>query len=153
MRLGLIVDSGVLHGLAKEHAPHAPLADHLKREGTRLVTIREVMAECIDVPMAVLQHLNILVEPTRTPSGSQTLLDAFSSGPRTVPWSVDPLPRADRAVVGHAIAARYDIVTTDGAMKDRSFREFLRRLERLPDTRLPAWYIPKIVILRRPLVH
>ena len=153
MRLGLIIDAGVLQGLAKEHAPHTPFADHLRREGTRLVTIREVAAECIDVPVAVLQRLNILIEPTRTPPGSQTLLDAFSSGPRKVPWSDDPLPRADRAIVGHAIAARYDIVTTDGAMKDRSFREFLRRLERLPDARLPAWYLPKIVILRRPLLH
>jgi hypothetical protein len=153
MRHGLILDAGVLQGLAKEQPPNTPLTDRLRTEATRLVTIREVTAECIDVPVTILQRLNILVEPTRIPPGPLALLDAFSSGPRTVPWSVDALPRADRAVVGHAIAGRYDIVTTDGAMKDRSFREFLRRLERLPDAKLPAWYIPEIVVLRRGLWH
>jgi hypothetical protein len=66
---------------------------------------------------------------------------------------VDALARADRAVVGHAIVNRYDIVTTDGAMKERSFREFLRRLGRLPDQRLPAWYIPEIIVVRRGIWH
>jgi hypothetical protein len=153
MRNGIILDAGVLQGLAKERPPNTPLTDRLRKEATRLVTIREVTAECIDVPSMVLQKLNILIEPTRTPLTSTGLLDAFSSGARTVPWSIDALPRADRAVVGHAIAGRYDIMTTDGAMKDRSFREFLRRLERLPDAKLPLWFIPEIIVVRRGLMH
>ena len=115
--------------------------------------IREVTAECINVPFTVLQRLNVQVEPTRMPVGPTSLLDAFSSGPRTVPWSVDALSRADRALIGHAIAGHYDVVTTDAAMKDRSLREFLRRLEKLPDAKLPAWYIPQIMIVRRGMAH
>jgi len=153
MRRGLVLDAGVLQGLAKEQRPNTPLTDRLRLEAIRLVTIREVVAECIDVPVSVLHRLSVLVEPTRVPPGPTTLLDAFSSGPRTVPWMVGALARADRAVVGHAIAGHYDIVTTDGAMKDRSFREFLRRLGRLPDQRLPAWYIPEIIVVRRGIWH
>jgi hypothetical protein len=153
MRHGIILDAGVLQGLAKEHPPHTPLTARLRQAATRLVTIREVTAECIDVPFMVLQTLNILLEPTRTPPGSPRLLEAFAAGARRVPWSLEALPRADRAVVGHAIAGRYDIMTTDGAMKDRSFREFLRRLAQLPDAQLPGWFLPEIIVVRRGLLH
>jgi len=151
MRNGLILDAGVLQGIAKERSPNTPLTDRLRREPGKLVTIREVIAECIDVSYTVLQDLNILVEPTRAPTGPRGLLDAFSSGARDVPWSIDQISRADRAVVSHAIAGRLDILTTDGAMKDRSFREFLRRLGRLRDDQLPPWYIPEIIVVRRGL--
>jgi len=153
MRIGFILDAGVLQGIAKERRPNTPLIDRLRREPGRFVTIKEVTAECIDVHYTVLQNLNIFVEPTRTPMGQRGLLDAFSSGPRDVSWSLDQLSRADRAVVGHAIAGHFDIFTTDGAMKARSFREFLRRLERLPDAHLPSWYIPEIFVVRRGLWH
>jgi hypothetical protein len=153
MRNGIILDAGVLQGLAKERPPITSLSDRLRKEATRLVTISEVIAECIDVPLMVLQKLHILIEPTRIPPASSGLLDAFSAGARSVRWSIAALPRADRAVVGHAIAGRYDIMTTDGTMKDRSFREFLRRLERLPDARLPLWSIPEIIVVRRELMH
>lgn len=154
MRSGLILDSGVLQGLAKERPPVTLIADRLRQEQSRrLVTIREVTAECIDVHFEVLSRLNVLIEPTRSPSGMLGLLDAFSSGPRVVPWSLDLLPRADRAVVGHAIACSYDIVTTDAKMRDKSFREFLKRLDGLPEAKIPRWRIPEIIVVRRGLVH
>lgn len=152
-RRGIILDSGVLQGLAKEPPAHSTLAETLRREATRLVTIQEVMAECIDVPFEVLQRLTVFVEPTKAPPFSGQLLDAFSSGARTVWWSPDPLKRADRAVVGHAIACHYDIATTDRALRVRSFSEFLRRLDHLPDAKLPPWYLPEIIVVRRGLLH
>lgn len=156
MEEGFVLDSGVLQGINRETAPNTPLADWLRQQhegDRRLVTIREVMAECIDVPAALLDGLGILVEPTAQPSGSPELLDAFSSHPRSVWWRTDHLARADRAVVGHAIARRYDVVTTDAAMKERSFREFLRRLDQRADDRLPAWYLPEIIVVQRGLWH
>ena len=129
---GLVLDAGILMGLAKERPPNTPLTDWLKAEQSRavpLVTIRDVTAECITVPVALLVQMHILVEPSLAPPDPQGLLQAFSAGKRDLSW-VEDLPRADRAVVAHAIARRFDIVTTDAAMKEKSFKEFLKRLER-----------------------
>jgi CheY-like chemotaxis protein len=117
-----------------------------------LVTIKEVMAECISVPVALLESLHILVEPSRSPHDPQGLLHSFSAGRRSV-WFNDDLPRADRAVVAHAISEHYDIVTTDWAMKDGAFREFLKRLQRMPDRQLPIWRLPYIYVAARGLTH
>lgn len=152
---GLVLDAGILQGLAKEKAPNTPLTDWLKAEHARgipLVTIREVTAECITVPVAVLTQMHIRVEPSAVPPDPRGLLQAFSAGRRDLPW-VEDLPRADRAVVAHAIARRFDIVTTDSAMKQKSFKEFLRRLEQTPDAALPAWRLPHILIARRGVWH
>jgi hypothetical protein len=156
MTKGYVLDAGVLQGINKEKPPNTPLRKWLAEEhakGARLASIREVMAECIDVPAHVLDELGVRIEPTMRPAGSSELLDAFSDHPRSVGWRTDPLRRADRMVFAHAIARRYDIVTTDQAMKDKSFREFLTRLGRLPDSKLPAWHIPEIIILKRGLSH
>ena|SRR5712691_4169533 len=156
MATGYVLDAGVLQGIAKEKPPNTPLRDWLQGEhakGARLVTLREVIAECIDVPALVLDQLHIFIEPTTKPPGSPELLDAFSDHPRSVQWRSDPLKRADRTVVAHAIAKRYEVLTTDQAMKDRSFKEFLQRLSRLPDSKLPAWHVPQIIIVKRGLWH
>src|SRR6267142_1251974 len=119
MRNGYILDAGVLQGVTKEREPNTPLTDRLRREKfNRLVTIKEVTDECIDVPWVVLRDLRIWVERTRTPPGPANILDAFSSSPRDVWWR-DQLPRADRAVIGHAIAGCFDVMTTDRRMKPR----------------------------------
>jgi len=145
MAVGYILDAGVLQGLAKERAPNTPLGDRLHSErqaGRRLVTIREVMAECLDVPYSLLDALGILVEPTASLAECSELLDRFGQ-------------KADKHVVAHAIARRLDILTTDGAMKTRSYREMLRDLERMPDDRLPGWFLsfPYIEIVGRGLWH
>jgi hypothetical protein len=152
---GLVLDAGILQGLAKERPPNTPLTDWLKAEharGVRLVTIREVTAECITVPVAVLQQMHILVEPSASPADPQGLLQALPAGKRDLSW-VEDLPRADRAVVAHAIARRCDIVTTDMAMKEKSFKEFLKRLERTQDANLPPWRLPYILIAKRGVWH
>jgi len=41
-----------------------------------------------------------------------------------------------------------DILTTDNSMKERSYREFLRRLDRMPDMKLPSWRLPEIEVVR-----
>ncbi len=56
---GYLVDAGVLQGLAKEKSPNTPLHDQLRREFTKLFTIREVIDECINVPYAILDNLKI----------------------------------------------------------------------------------------------
>ena len=152
---GLILDAGILQGLNREKAPNTPLADWLgaeQRKGLRLLTIKEVIAECIDVPVTLLTKLNVSVEQSKTPPDPQGLLHAFSQGSRSVSFHED-LPRADRAVVAHAIAGQYDIVTTDQRMKQRSFKEFLKRLERTSDQKLPPWRIPQIHVAQRGLWH
>jgi len=140
---GYVLDSGVLIRLAKDSSNAVrDSLEKLQHTGVRLVTIKEVCQECRTVPVKVLSDLHILVEPTQTPAGDLKqirMLDAFQAGPG--------LTRADRAVVGHAIAERLDIMTTDWNMKQRSFKEFLKRLDRLPDSRLPLWYIPTIEVL------
>lgn len=151
---GLLLDAGILQGLAKEHPPHQPLTTWVtnrQRQGLRLVTLKDVMAECITVPVDVLTRLGIVVEPARTPPDPHNLLQAFSSGVRAVRFN-DELKRADRAVVAHAIAGQYDVVTTDWRMRERSFREFLARMERLPDERLPNWRIPQFHLADRGIV-
>jgi hypothetical protein len=153
MALGHTPDAGVLQQLSKERPPNNPLRDLLKKLGGRQVTIREVTAECISVSYLVLQELKIYIEPTKTPTGYDKLLDAFSSGARDVFWSSEQLKRADRAVIGHAIANRLDVLTTDGAMKARSLREFLRRMDHMPDAKLPSWYIPEITVVRCGMWH
>lgn len=147
-----LLDAGVLQGIALGKSPNTPLSDRLRRANARLVTIREVMAECMNVSYRQLDDLGVLVEPTRKPYGGEELLDAFSAGPRDVWWRTD-LERADRAVVGHAIASRYDILTTDRRMKERSYQEFFRRLTRLPDSKLPGWHLPEIIVVQRGLWH
>jgi hypothetical protein len=130
-----LLDAGVLQGIAQERSPNTPLADRLRQVNARLVTLRAVIAECMHVRDQHLNDLGVLVEPTRTPYGGEVLLDAFSAGPKDVWWRTD-LERADRAVVGHAIASRYDILTTDRRMQERSYRECFRRLARLPERQL-----------------
>lgn len=49
---GLILDAGILQGIENERNPYTPSTNWLsdkKRSGVRVVTIREVMAECITV--------------------------------------------------------------------------------------------------------
>ncbi len=148
---GYIIDTGALISVNKENVSFTPLRNQLLRKYTPLVTIREVTAECLDVPWKLLKDLNIQIEPTLKPSGPQSLLDAFSGGLREIRGAL--LTRADRAVVGHAIATRLDILTTDRHMKQSSYREFLKRLDRLPDNKLPLWYIPEIIIVQRGYLH
>jgi len=136
-----IVDSGVFISLTREHRPG--LREYLKSLG-KLITIKEVCAECRNVPVQLLSDLGVIVEPTQTPGGDYdqlTLLDSFQAG-------VGDITRADRALIGHAIARGLDVLTTDSRMRYNSYREFLRRLDRLSDTRLPLWYIPHIEVLR-----
>ena len=141
---GYILDSGVLIGLSKH--PHIGLRDELqqmKRKGIRLVTIKEVFAECRTVPLSLVQELGVLVERTEKVAGTAEqlkALEAFQSG--------GGLSRADRAIIEHAIARRMDILTTDGSMKRRSYREFLKRLDRMSDAKLPSWHLPEIQIVR-----
>ena len=152
---GLVLDAGILQGIAREAPPHTPLTDWLRdqqRRGVRLVTIREVLSECINLPVATVVELQILVEPSVSPPDPQGLLKAFTAGTHSIIWH-DDLAQADRAVVAHAIARHYDIVTTDLAMKRRSFKEFLTRLDRTSDARLPLWRLPQIHIAKRSLWH
>jgi hypothetical protein len=143
--LGYILDSGILISIAKH--PQSSLReqlDVLQQRGVRLVTINDVFAECRDVPLTTVQELNVLVERTERPQGSPEqlrLLDSFQAG-------TGDLTRADRSLVGHAIARHMDILTTDASMKERSFREFLSRLNRVPDAKLPHWYLPNIEVVR-----
>ena len=78
------------------------------------------------MPVTLLTKVNVSVEPSKTPPDPQGLLQAFSQGSRNVPFHAE-LPRADRALVAHAIARQYDIVTTDQRMKRNSFKEFVKR--------------------------
>jgi hypothetical protein len=137
-----ILDSGVFISLAREHRPG--LREHLKTLG-KLVTIKEVCTECRNVlPVRILSDLGVHIEPTQKPGGDYeqlTLLDSFQAG-------VGDITRADRALIGHAIARGLDVLTTDARMRYNSYREFLRRLDRLKDARLPLWYIPHIEVLR-----
>jgi hypothetical protein len=152
---GLILDAGILQNAAKEHAPHTPIAVWLKNQhqkGVRLVTIREVLRECINVPVALVESLHIVVEPSGNPPDPHGLLQAFSSGTRRVSFN-ESLPRADRAVVAHAIACHYDIVSTDWRMRQRSYRELLTRLDRMPDSRLPNWRLPNFHLEDRGTIH
>jgi hypothetical protein len=96
--------------------------------------------------------MHVLVEPSLGPPDPQGLLQAFSAGKRDLSW-VEDLPRADRAVVAHAIARRFAIVTTDAAMKETSFKEFLKRLERTQDAKLPPWRLPSSLIAKRGVWH
>ena len=152
---GLVLDAGILQGAAKERPPHTSLTNWLKGRhvaGVRLVTIREVTAECINVPVALLEELHIWVEPSRTPPDPNGLLQAFSGGRRSVSFN-DDLVRADRAVVAHAIAGQYDIVTTDWRMRQRSYKELLTRFDRMDDHKLPLWRLPRFLLEDRGTVH
>jgi hypothetical protein len=136
-----VLDSGVLISLARKHRPG--FQEYLKTLG-KLVTIKEVCAESRNVPVRILSDLGIIIEPTQTPGGDYeqlTLLDSFQAG-------VGDITRADRALIGHAIARGLDVLTTDARMRSNSYREFLRRLDRLKDARLPLWHIPHIEVLR-----
>jgi hypothetical protein len=141
---GFVVDSGVLIGLAKH--PYIGLRDQLeqmRRRGVRLVTIKEVFTECKTVPLTLVQQLGLLVERSEQPAGTREqlrTLEAFQGG--------EGPSRADRSVFAHAIARSMDILTTDNSMKERSYREFLRRLDRMPDMKLPAWRLPEIEVVR-----
>jgi hypothetical protein len=55
-------------------------------------------------------------------------------------------------VFEHAAMNEYDIITTDGNMYARGFREFIRRIKDLPDDELPPFYLPEFVVVRH-LVH
>ena len=142
---GYVLDSGILISIAKY--PHSSLRDRLDdlhRRGVRLVTINDVFIECRNVPLTSVQQLHVLVERTARPPGTPDqlrLLDSFQAG--TV-----QLTRADRSIVAHAIARNMDILTTDASMKERSYREFLKRLDRMPDARLPHWHLPNIEVVR-----
>ncbi|HET7442911.1 MAG TPA: hypothetical protein VFJ47_16535 [Terriglobales bacterium] len=108
------------------------------------MTINDVFAECRNVPLSTVQELHVLVERAARPQGTPDqlrLLEAFQSG-------AGELTRADRSLVGHAIARNMDILTTDGSMKVRSYREFLQRLDRLSDANLPHWHLPNIEVVR-----
>jgi hypothetical protein len=152
---GLILDAGILQGVEKEKPPQTPLASWLnerKRQGVRLVTIREVTAECIDVRVTTLERLGVLVEPSKSPPDPQGLLQAFSGGTRAVSFN-EELPRADRFLIAHAIAGQYDVVTTDWRMRQRSYKEFLTRLDRLHDKKLPPWRLPQFHLADRGVVY
>jgi len=152
---GLILDAGILQGLEKENPPHTPLANWLnlkRRQGVRLVTIREVTAECIDVRVSTLEQFGVVVEPSKTPPDPQGLLQAFSAGMRAVSFN-EELPRADRSLIAHAIAGHYDVVTTDWRMRQRSYKEFLARLDRLHDAKLPPWRLPQFHLMDRGIIH
>src|SRR5579864_4479016 len=81
---GYVLDSGVLISLAKY--PYTGLREkieELHRRAARLVTIKEVFAECVTVPLSVVQQFHMLVEPTQRPHGSAEqfrLLDSFQAG-------------------------------------------------------------------------
>lgn len=142
---GYVLDSGVLISIAKY--PHGALSeklDNLHRQGVGLVTLNDIFAECRTVPLTTVQQLHVLVERTERPQGTPeqlSLLESFQAG-------AGQLTRADRTLVGHAIARRMDILTTDASMKERSYREFLLRLTRIPDIRLPHWYLPSIEVVK-----
>ena len=142
---GYVLDSGILISIAKH--PQSALReklDDLHRRGVRLVTINDVFAECRNVPLATVQQLNVLVERTARPQGTPDqlkLLESFQGG-------AGQLTRADRTLVGHAIARNMDILTTDASMKERSYREFLQRLDRMSDAKLPHWHLPHIEVVR-----
>jgi hypothetical protein len=152
---GLILDAGILQGLEKEKPPHTPLANWLnekRRQGVRLVTIREVTAECIDVRSSILERLGVLIEASKSPPDPQGLLQAFSGGTRAVSFN-EELPRADRSLIAHAIAGQYDVVTTDWRMRQRSYKQFLARLDRLHDRKLPLWRLPQFHLADRGFMH
>jgi hypothetical protein len=152
---GVIVDAGILQGVAKERPPHTPLATWLnerKRQRVRLATIREVTAECIDVRVATLEKLGVQIEPSKSPPDPQGLLQAFSGGTRAVSFN-EELPRADRFLIADAIACHYDVVTTDWRMRQHSYKEFLTRLDRLHDTKLPPWRLPQFHLADRGSVY
>ena len=104
MRIGFILDAGVLQGIAKERRPNTPLIDRLRREPGRFVTIKEVTAECIDVHYTVLQNLNILLSRHALRWGNAACWTPFlpdqgmchgrlinSAGPTEPSWAT-PLP-------------------------------------------------------------
>jgi hypothetical protein len=51
--------------------------EELHRRAARLVTIKEVFAECVTVPLSVVQQFHVLVEPTQRPHGSAEQLRLF----------------------------------------------------------------------------
>ena len=57
----------------------------------------------------------------------------------------------EHGIVAHAIAGEYDIVTTDWRM--RSYKEFLTRLDRTADNKLPLWPLPRFFLDDRGTVY
>jgi len=143
---GLLLDAGVLIGVAKESGENRPLYHSLKNEARNLVTIEEVCRECHDVPVKVLEELRISIEPSQKPIGFEKhghlITNQFQAG----------RGRADAAVICHAIARHLDILTVDWRMRD-AYKHLLRRLDKLPDDSLPFWFIPQIEIVRRGMFH
>jgi CheY-like chemotaxis protein len=148
-----IVDSGVLQGLNKELGPgDGTIHIALKAHPGLLFTIQEVIDECNFAPSTVLERFGIQKEVARRANGFEGYLNAFSSGLRELKFRPGLWPRADRAVFEHAAVNQYDIITTDGNMHERGFREFIRRIKDLPDDKLPPFYLPEFVVVRH-LVH
>jgi hypothetical protein len=141
---GYVLDSGVLISIAKyRHSSLREKLEELHRRAVRLVTIREVFAECLTVHYTIVHEMHVMVERTERPHGTPDqlrLLDSFQGG--------GAVTRADRSIVGHAIARSMNILTTDASLKEHSYAEFLKRLERMKDARLPPWHLPNIEVVR-----
>ena len=55
--------------------------------------------------------------------------------------------RADKAVFAHALASGMDVLTIDTKMSTGSFKDFVRRMNRLPYSEFSHWRVPKIEVL------
>lgn len=148
-----MIDAGVLQGLGKELAARdGSIHMALRAHPGSLFTIQEVLDECNPAPDAVLGRFHIRKDVTKRVIGFDKYLNSFAAGPRKLAWQPHLVPRADRAVFEHAAMNEYDIITTDGNMYARGFREFIRRIKDLPDDELPPFYLPEFVVVRH-LVH